>query len=144
MSHELARGRVEHPRHSSEGNAALLVMVDSIGPYHHRSIVDETVLVALEHFGAPYRILDLGQGRPTAEALQGCSCLVIAQDGLGDRLTDEETRLISDSVRDGMGLVNFDWDLRRYHGPLLEVFGFEGVGHLPYATDLILVNDNGH
>jgi hypothetical protein len=144
MYKELSQGRVERTRHTTEGNGALLVLVDSSGPYHHRSIVDETVLVALEHFGAPYRLLDLAHQRPTAELLAGCAALIIAQDGLGDRLTPAESRLIADAVAAGMGLVNLDWDLRRYHGPLLEIFGFQGVERLPFASDLVLVPSNEH
>ena len=140
----LHHGRVERSRHSTEGSMALLVLVDSSGPYHNRNIVDETILVALEHFGMPYRLLDLAQQRPSAELLAGCAGLVIAQDGLGDSLTEEESQLIADGVAAGMGLVNFDGDLRRYRGPLLEVFGFRGVERLPYASNLILVPSNEH
>jgi hypothetical protein len=144
MAIELAKGKVHRLRHNSEGNMALLVLVDSGGPYHSRSIVDETILVALEHFGMPYRLLDLARQRPTASLLATSACVVIAQDGLGDSLTDGETKLIADAVAAGMGLVNFDADLRRYSGPMLEVFGFEGVERLPYASNLILVPANDH
>jgi len=144
MSKTLSQGRVERTRHASEGNMALLVLVDSSGSYHQRSIVDETVLVPLEHFGMPYRLLDLSRQRPSVELLAGCAALIIAQDALGDRLSEGETRLIADAVREGMGLVNFDWDLRRYHGALLEIFGFRGVERLPYASNLILVPSNDH
>jgi len=144
MKTALSHGRVVRARHSTEGGMALLVLVDSSGPYHNRSIVDETILVALEHFGMPYRLLDLAQQRPSAELLAGCAGLVIAQDGLGDSLTEGESQLIADAVGEGMGLVNFDGDLRRYRGPLLEVFGFRGVERLPYASNLILVPSNEH
>ena len=144
MIEALSHGRVVRSRHSTEGSMALLVLVDSSGPYHNRNIVDETILVALEHFGMPYRLLDLAQQRPSAELLAGCAGLVIAQDGLGDSLTEEESQLIADGVAAGMGLVNFDGDLRRYRGPLLEVFGFRGVERLPYASNLILVPSNEH
>ena len=140
----LSHGRVERARHLTEGNMALLVLVDSSGPYHNRNIVDETILVALEHFGMPYRLLDLAQQRPSAELLAGCAGLVIAQAGLGDSLAEEESQLIADAVAEGMGLVNFDGDLWRYRGPLLEVFGFRGVERLPYASNLILVPSNEH
>jgi hypothetical protein len=144
MSQILGQGRVEHGRHASEGNGALLVLVDSRGPYHARSIVDETVLVALEHFGLPYRLLDLALERPTAVALAGCAALIIGQAGLGDRLTPAETQVMAAAVAQGMGLVNFDWDLRRYAGALLEVFGFAGVSRLPIASDLLFVPANDH
>jgi hypothetical protein len=144
MQDALRAGRVQRSRHQAEGNMALLVLVDSSGPYHNRSIVDETVLVALEHFGMPYRLLDLACQRPNAELLAGCAALVIAQDGLGDSLSEGESQLIADAVAEGMGLVNFDGDLRRYKGPLLEVFGFRGVERLPYASNLFLVRSNEH
>ena len=54
---DLLRARPERRvRHTARGNGALLVVVDSKGPYWERSIVDEAVLVALEHFGTPYRL----------------------------------------------------------------------------------------
>ena len=105
MKTALSHGRVVRARHSTEGGMALLVLVDSSGPYHNRNIVDETILVALEHFGMPYRLLDLAQQRPSAELLAGCAGLVIAQDGLGDSLTEGESQLIADAVGEGMGLV---------------------------------------
>lgn len=144
MSEKLSAGRVVRSRHTSQGNMALLVLVDSSGPYHHRCIVDETVLVALEHFGMPYRLLDLAEERPTVASLRGCAGLVIAQDGLGARLSAAEEQLIADGVAAGMGLVSFDGDLRGYRGPLPEVFGFRGVERLPYATNLLLVPSNSH
>jgi hypothetical protein len=140
----LSLGRIERPRHFSEGNMVLLVVVDSGGPYHSRSIVDETVLVPLEHFGIPYRLLDLARQRVTSELLRECAGLVIAQDELGNRLSEAETRLIADAVSEGIGLINFDWDLRRYHGALLEIFGFQNVDRLPFASDLIYVPANDH
>ncbi len=54
-------GLVQRKRHSAAGNGALLVVIDSSGPYWERVIVDEAVLVALEHFGFPYRLLDLAE-----------------------------------------------------------------------------------
>jgi hypothetical protein len=121
-----------------------VVVVDSSGPYHNRSIVGETVLVALEHLGMPYRLLDLGQERPSAGLLEGCAGLVIAQAGVCGELSEGEGRLIADAVAGGMGLVNLDGDLRGVPGPMLEIFGFRGVERLPYASNLFLVPSNGH
>ncbi len=144
MIASLSRGRVQRPRHTAEGNGALLVLVDSGGPYHARSIVDETVLVALVHYGFPYRLVDLAAERLTAPLLAACAGVVIAQDGVGNRLSEAEARLIADAVSAGMGFVNLDWDLRQAPGPLLEIFGFRGVERLPYASDLIRVPANDH
>ena len=144
MIEGLGRGRLVRERHHTEGDGALLVVVDSGGPYHARSLVDETVLVALEHYGMPYRLLDLARERPTAANLASCAALVLAQDGLGDRLTQAETRLVAEAVSGGVGLVNFDWDLRRYDGALRQIWGFERVERLPIASDLFFVPECNH
>ena len=137
-------GRVQRDRHTSAGNGALLVVIDSGGPYWERMIVDETVLVALAHFGMPYRLLDLAEERPTAEALGECAGILLAQNGLGPSLTRSETGLIADAVRSGAGLVNFDYDLRAYKGPLLEIFGFDRINPHPYATDTVRMQERDH
>ncbi len=140
----LMQGPRKRERHSTEGNLALLVLVDSQGDYHSRSIVDETVLVALEHFGFPYRLLDLANQRPVADLFANCAGLVVAQEGVCGRLSNSESQLIADAVADGMGLFNLDWDLRGYKGPLLEIFGFEGVNRQPIATNVFRVPSNDH
>lgn len=141
---KLSQGPVLRGRRQTEGERVLLVLVDSSGPYHHRCIVDETVLRALEHFGFPYRLVDLAAGRPTAAALSNCAGIVIAQDGLAGKLTQQESNLIAGAVKDGAGLVNLDWDLRNCKGPMLEVFGFEGIEPQPIATNLLRVRRNDH
>ena len=137
-------GRAQRERHPSEGNGALLVVIDSGGPYWERMIVDETVLAALAHFGMPYRLLDLAEERPTAEALGQCAGILLAQNGLGTSLTRSETGLIAEAVRNGAGLVNFDYDLRAYKGPLLEIFGFDRINPHPYATDSVRMQERDH
>lgn len=137
-------GRVQRERHTSAGNGALLVVIDSGGSYWERMIVDETVLAALAHFGMPYRLLDLAEERPTAEALRECAGILLAQNGLGASLARSETGLIADAVRSGAGLVNFDYDLRGYKGPLLEIFGFDRINPHPYATDTVRLQERDH
>ncbi len=137
-------GRVQRERHTSTGNGALLVVIDSGGPYWERVIVDETVLAALAHFGMPFRLLDLAEERPTPESLEQCAGILLAQNGLGASLTLSETGLIADTVRNGAGLVNFDYDLRNYEGPLLEIFGFDRINPHPYATDTVRMQERQH
>ena len=137
-------GRVQRERHASAGNGALLVVIDSGGSYWERMIVDETVLAALAHFGMPYRLLDLAEERPASEALSECAGILLAQNGLGASLTRSETGLIADAVRSGAGLVNFDYDLRGYKGPLLEIFGFDRINPHPYATDTVRMQERDH
>lgn len=137
-------GRVQRERHTSTGNGALLVVIDSGGSYWERMIVDETVLAALAHFGMPFRLLDLAEVRPTPESLSQCAGILLAQNGLGASLTLSETGLIADAVRNGAGLVNFDYDLRAYKGPLLEIFGFDRINPHPYATDTVRMQERDH
>lgn len=137
-------GLIKRERHTSNGNGALLVVIDSGGPYWERSIVDETVLAALEHFGFPYRLLDLAQERPAPEALNRCAGIVLAQNRLGEGLSEAETGRIADAVQNGVGLVNLDYDLRLYSAPLLEMFGFEGINPHPYVTNSVRVREGEH
>jgi len=140
----LDRGRVQRERHAAAGSGALLVVVDSGGPYWERAIVDETILVALEHFGMPYRRLDLARERPTPEVLDHCAGILLAQNRLGESLSEEETRRIADAVENGVGLVNFDGDLRQCKAPLLEMFGFARINPHPYATDTLRIRESDH
>ncbi|MEW6754998.1 MAG: hypothetical protein AB1505_29040 [Candidatus Latescibacterota bacterium] len=140
----LALGRRPHPRHQSVGNAALLVLVDSGGAYWERSIVDETVLVVLEHLGMPYRLLDLAAERPSVPLLQGCAAILVAQNGVAASLTACEAGLIAEAVSGGAGLVNLDCDVRHLPGALRAVFGFSGVNPHPCATDVLRIRETHH
>lgn len=80
------RQMVQRPRRESTGNRVLLVLVNSLGSYTDTSIVDQTVLVALQHFGFPFRIHDLAAGPITRELLEECAAVVIAQARMGDVL----------------------------------------------------------
>lgn len=138
------KGLVQRERHSTSGNGALLVIVNSAGSYWDHCIVDETIIVALEHFGMPYRVLDLASERPTAATLKGCAAIVLAQNRMGNALTETEARLINEAVKNGTGLVNFDNDLRLYAAPFLEIFGFERINPYPYATNVMRISDSPH
>lgn len=137
-------GKVERQRHNSLGNRCLLVVVNSIGSYWDYSIVDETVLTALEHFGMPYTVLDLAKQRLTPQILRSCAEIILAQSRLGNFLTDEEMKLIAETVEEGTGLVNFDNDIRHYNGEYLKIFGFDKINPHPYATDVIRIKNNKH
>ena len=131
-------------RIQAKGNGALLVMIDSKGAYWDRFILDQTIFSALDHLGMPWRVLDLALERPDAVNLCNCSCLLIAQNRLGSSLTNEENKVISDSVKEGMGLVNFDNDIRTYDGSYLEIFGFENINPHLYASNVMRIKDNDH
>jgi len=138
------RAMVPHPRHESAGNRALLALVDSRGTYADTSVVEPSVLLALQHFGFPFRVHDLASGPLTSEVLTECAAVVVAQARLGERLSLVETELLATAVSEtGLGLVNFDGELRLYKPPLLELFGLE-VDELPMASDQLQVNGNDH
>jgi len=137
-------GLVQRPPRCAEGEGALLVVVDGSGPYWERAIVDETVLRALAHFGLPYRCLDLAAEPLGDEALRGCAAVVLAQNGLGDAVGDDGARRLAVAVQAGTGLINLDYDLRRYGAALHEIFGFEGISPYPYATNRVRVRDADH
>jgi hypothetical protein len=141
---EDSNGLLQRGRHRSTGNGALLVIVNEKGSYWDRGIVDETIVVAMEHYGMPYRVLDLASERPNADALSSCAGIILAQDHLGGSLTESETALIAEAVKNGAGLVNFDNDLQLYRAPLLEIFGFGRINPHPFATNLIRIPGNDH
>lgn len=128
----------------AEGNRALLVLVSSKGSYWNYSIVEETIISALEHFGMPYRIHDLSEKDLTPKILSNCAAVVIAQNRLGEVLTGSQTKLIAEAVNEGTGLVNFDNDIRLYKSSYLDIFGFERINPHPYLTDYMRISDNSH
>ena len=131
-------------RSTTLGNAVVLVLVNSQGSYWDYSIVDATILTALQHFGMPYRVVDLSRMRLTDEMLSACSVVVIAQSRLGSRLSPQESRLIQAAVAEGVGFVSFDADVRRYEPAILEIFGFGRINPHPYATDVVRIRNNEH
>ncbi|MDD5678752.1 MAG: hypothetical protein PHW60_12315 [Kiritimatiellae bacterium] len=138
------KGLVVRQRHASAGNACLLVVVDSQSSFWNYTIVDQTVLCALEHCGMPYRVLDLAQSRLTEKALRECACLVLAQSQLGSSLTPQAACLIAAAVKSGMGLVNLDNDLRLYPDAYLEIFGFERVNPHMGVTSVVHIRPADH
>jgi len=126
------------------GNAVCLVVVDSRGPYWERSIVEPTILRALDHFGIPYRVVDLGQARLTPEQLAFSAAVLLAQNGLNASLSGEQARTLAEAVRAGVGLVNFDFDLRACPGPLRELFGLDRISPYVYATNQVQIGPSPH
>jgi len=143
MAGDIPTNTMERRPREAKGNMALLVLVDSSKAYADSSIVDEAICVALEHFGMPYRIFDLAHGTLTKEVIASSCGVVIAQEHLGESLSLAETQAIVDALTEGIGVVNFDGDLRLYKPPLLAIFGF-AIDRLPFASDLLRICDNSH
>lgn len=97
----------------SSGNMALLVVTDS-SAREQQLVLDRTLFAALDHFGMPFQVLDLAAEPLTTEVLQNHSALVLAQSGLGHRLSEEHVAAIKEAVEKGVGLVNFDGMLSDY------------------------------
>jgi hypothetical protein len=102
------------------------------------------VLVALEHFGLPYRLLNLATQRLTSKLLAECAAVVVAQNRLNEALGPADSAVLAEAVAAGVGLVNLDFDLRQLAAPLRGLFGFERIGPHPYATDLIRIATSQH
>ncbi|MDD5597493.1 MAG: hypothetical protein PHV82_06085 [Victivallaceae bacterium] len=128
----------------SESNACLLVLIDSGGNHWKRIIVRETIFAALEHYGIPYRVLDMAEHKLTGEDLSGCAGVLIAQQDIGKRFSGKDVSLLKEAVSNGLGLINFDNSLRNYPRAYYEIFGFEKLNPAPYATNILSIKSNGH
>lgn len=131
-------------RNEAEGNAVLLVIIDSSANYWDHLIVDETIFSALNHFGFPYRIVDLANKRLNADELNNCAGIILAQSRICESLTNQESQLISETVQQGIGLVNFDNDLRLMKSALREIFGFEEINPHSFVTNVIRIKSSEH
>ena len=140
----LKRGPMRPPRPDALGNAACLVVVDSSGPHCERSIVEPTVIRALEHFGIPYRLVDLARTPLATEDLNASALVLLAQNGLGASLSPEHARTLAEAVRAGVGLVNLDFDLRACPGPLRELFGFDRISPHLHAINRLRIGPHPH
>ena len=111
----------------SHGNAAVLVLADSrLSEYMQ---LPETMFAALSHFGVPYRVHDLAEKGLDREVLDNCSALIVGQENLGLSIDSEDRAMLLKAVEDGLGFVNFDYNLRNYDEPFRRAAGVKGSGH---------------
>lgn len=106
----------------SSGNMTLLVVADS-SAREERLLLDKTLLSALDHFGMPFQVLDLAADTLTSEVLLSHSALVLAQGGLGHRLSEKHVAAIKEAVEEGVGLVSFDGLLSDYPAAYHKLLG---------------------
>jgi hypothetical protein len=135
----------KEPR-ESRGNGCLLVIGDSTqAEFAH---LPEVIFAAFDHFGMPYRLHDLAQGRLTGLDSSAFAGIVVAQEHLGSSLTPTERGVLLQAVETGLGLVNFDHDVEAYGGELQAALGLRGAGHddSPAAdgVETIVVSDDDH
>ncbi|MCK4590998.1 MAG: hypothetical protein KAT86_04530, partial [Candidatus Latescibacteria bacterium] len=85
----------------------LLVLVDSSDRENYK-VSQEGMFPFLEHFGIPYREIDLTNMETTDFNVSG---ILIAQEGLGHRLPAKMKVSLFRAVNEGAGLVNLDHHL---------------------------------
>jgi uncharacterized membrane protein len=138
---------LEEVRNMSAGNMSLLCIVDSSKEESYGKL-HEILWSALEFFGMPYEIFDVAKGNLSSNALKGHSAIIVAQEKIGESLSVEETELIMDAVKDGVGLVCFDGNIRYYKDPLKKGLGLVITGEAAHGSSLsagmIRVWDNTH
>ena len=129
------------------GNMSLLCLVDSSDREEYGNL-QEVMWSALDFFGMPYEVFDLAKNSLSLEVLRSHSVIVIGQGHLGDSLSEEDTKLIVDAVKEGVGLVCFDGDLHRYKPPFKNALGLrtsEEPTHMPFlTTGRVRIWDNNH
>jgi len=82
--------------------------------------VYKSILKALEHFGIYYELLDLSRNRISSEELEDTHLLIIAQEGTGKSLSEDEAITILRMVSRGMGLLVLDGYLEWYPSSFLK------------------------
>ncbi len=128
----------------SKGNLSLLLLVDSSKKSNY-AFLEETTFSALEHFGMPYRVIDLSKDSLSIDDLLSCSGIIIPQEYLGGSLSLKNAEDITKAVGEGIGLVNFDGFIKEYPSVLKDIFGFSASeGNQLALTGSLKVSDNIH
>ncbi len=113
--------------HQSGGSGAVVLLVDRARSEYLQ--LPEAVFAALEHFGIPYYLWDIGSQDITALDLSSVAALVVAQEHLGPALSSTAVaHILSGVERDGTGLVILDGDLAGYDPLLRHAVGLRGAG----------------
>jgi type 1 glutamine amidotransferase len=100
----------------------LLVLADSSAK-EERLLIDKSLLAAVDHFGMPLQVLDLAVDTLSREVLEAHSAVVLAQRGLGHRLSESQVQAIKEAVEKGVGLVSFDGMLADYPAAYSQMLG---------------------
>ncbi|MBN1445776.1 MAG: hypothetical protein JW957_06690 [Candidatus Omnitrophica bacterium] len=95
------------------------VVLDSGNQVNYRR-AGKSVLRALDHMGVWYEPIDLSWLRISSKELENSHLLILAQEGIGKSLSDEESNIILKMVNQGMGLVVLDGYLGWYPAPFLK------------------------
>jgi hypothetical protein len=88
--------------------------------------IHETIYAALGHFGIPYRVHDLAMAALDATTLEACAVVVLGQDNIGPGLTPASQSALLEAVSNGLGMVNFDYNLMHYDKSFVDSIGLAG------------------
>ncbi len=126
----------------ASGNRALLVILDhSQQDTYNRA--RRTILSALYHLDIPYRVLDLAEGREPSQALSTHQAVILAQEGLGDSLSESLARQMVKAVCDGIGFISFDHCIDRYPESLIAILPVNSA-QTRYETQRLVVPASDH
>jgi hypothetical protein len=106
----------------TKGNLSVSVVVDSAIPDTY-AYVQPTIIAALEHFGIPFRIVDLSAKTVSKDDLANSSAILIAQEDIGLRFSDQLEGAVITALDNGTGLVNFDPSLNSYSPRFKKIWG---------------------
>lgn len=95
------------------GNLAILVVLDS-SRQERFNRARRSVVAALNHYGLPYRILDLATAREPSQAITSHQAILFAQEDLGDSISGALARQIARAVASGVGFISFDHRIDHY------------------------------
>ncbi len=114
----------------------LLIMIDSTAKENYR-VSQETIFPFLEHFGIPYRGIDLAKEEIIDFNVNG---ILIAQEGLGARIPEKIKQSLYQAVKQGTGLINLDYHLN-FWKELYEPLKIEKI-EKESKTSLIKIGEN--
>jgi hypothetical protein len=107
-------------------------------------LLDKTLLAALDHFGMPFQVLDLAAETLTTEVVLSHSAIVLAQGGLGHRLSEQHVKAMQHGIEKGVGLVNFDGMLGDYPASYQRMVGVQPPAMAMTHTALVRISGNSH
>ncbi|HEY3299044.1 MAG TPA: hypothetical protein VGK34_10345 [Armatimonadota bacterium] len=115
------------------GNRALVFLVNSADEVAY-SAFRLGVLPALNHFGFPFRLLDLATVEELPNLGVESAGVVFAHDGVGGALSLAQSSAIVDAVASGLGIASFDGRLWQSIPEVQQLFGLADLVSVKAAS----------